>query len=285
MVGLAQPGRIADELHAVDDQVRTRLADFASQDDDRWTFSGRASRVEESRAFFQYPAMMVGTMQRELMGSIVDLQAGVTRIADPFAGSGTVQAEAMYLGLNVVSQDINPLAVLLCRVKADCVDADSASAAGRRVAEAAAYDLSLTTDVGFPSLTKWFRPEAAVDLAHLRRAIKCEADPAVRRFLWVTLAETVRLTSNSRTSTYKLHIRPAASIAKLPAVTPTFLHLLDRNVASQRAFHESLGFRKRLRDGAYSGKVNDVHGDTTCDRGDLGNPRTFVPCKVARPSA
>jgi len=263
MSGAAQPGRIADGLRVVDDQVRARLAGFASRDDDRWTFSERASRIEEARALFQYPAMMVGTMQRELMESIVDLQPGVANIGDPFAGSGTVQSEAMYLGLDVVSQDINPLAVLLCRVKADCVGADRAREAGSEVVEAAERDESVEMGVEFPRLAKWFRPGAALWLARLRRAIRHELDPTARRFLWATLAETVRLTSNSRTSTYKLHVRPAEAIEALPGVLPTFRRLLDRNVAAQRAFLESLRLRRRIRAGAYTGTVRVEHADTT----------------------
>jgi hypothetical protein len=263
MSGLAQPGRLADNLRDVDDQVSARLAAYASKDDDHWTFSERTSRVEEARTLFQYPAMMVGAMQREIMESIVNLQAGVTRIADPFAGGGTVQSEAMFLGLDVVSQDINPLAILLCRVKGECVDAASASAAGQRVIEAAEGDAGVESEIVFPGLTKWFRPEAVVGLARLHRAIKGEADPRVRRFLWATLAETVRLTSNSRTSTFKLHIRPADRIEALPGVIPTFRKHLERNVASQRAFLESLRSRDRLREGTYTGSVRVVHGDTT----------------------
>jgi D12 class N6 adenine-specific DNA methyltransferase len=112
--------------------------------------------------------MMVGAMQREIMESIVNLQAGVTRIADPFAGGGTVQSEAMFLGLDVVSQDINPLAILLCRVKGECVDAASASAAGQRVIEAAEGDAGVESEIVFLGLTKWFRPEAVVGLAQHR---------------------------------------------------------------------------------------------------------------------
>jgi D12 class N6 adenine-specific DNA methyltransferase len=262
MSGLAQPGPRPEGLAAFDDRVRARLAGYAFADDDHWAFSERGSRVEEARTLFQYPAMMVPAMQRELMEAIVELQPGVSRIADPFAGGGTVQSEAMLMGLDVVSQDINPLAILLCRIKAECLDPAMAEAAGKHAIEAAEQDASADSGVDFKGLTKWFRPEAAADLGRLRRAIQGEADPRARRFLWATLAETVRLTSNSRTSTFKLHIRPAERIAALPAVIPTFRKLLDRNTASQRAFLESLRFRGRLKGGVYAGSVHISHGDT-----------------------
>jgi hypothetical protein len=51
-----------------------------------------------------------------------------------------------------------------------------------------------------------------IDLSKIRRAITQEGELWIRRFMWVALAETVRLTSNSRTSTYKLHIRPIKEI-------------------------------------------------------------------------
>src|SRR5690606_3929916 len=51
-----------------------------------------------------------------------------------------------------------------------------------------------------------------VALSKVRRAIRAEDALWARRFFWVALAETARATSNSRTSTFKLHIRTQEDI-------------------------------------------------------------------------
>ena len=246
----------------MDAAIRSGLEELTTEDAEFWDFSDRRSRVEEARALFNYPAMMVGTMQRELMAVIAELQPGATTVGDPFVGSGVVLGEAMYLGLSAVGQDINPLAVLICQVKADCADADTVEAAGKAVVYAAKGRLGSEEIASRPPLAKWFRPGAAAELAALKHAIRSQPDPATRRFLWTTLAETVRLTSNSRTSTYKLHIRSAAAIAALPMPIATFSRLLARNVANHRAFLEALAFRKRLTNGRYTGSIQVRSGDT-----------------------
>jgi hypothetical protein len=59
--------------------------------------------------------------------------------------------------------------------------------------------------------------------------------------MWVALAETIRRCSNSRTSTYKLHIREAEEIGRLNrTAVPIFKEVLAENVKRMRAEKERL---------------------------------------------
>ena len=146
-------------------------------------------------------------MQAILISVVADVDGSVTNALDPFAGSGTTLVECMRLGLNYAGQDINPLAVLFCRTKAGPFHTERLASAVTDVVERAAADRRRAVEADFPRLDKWFGPKAITQLSRIRRAIRSVEHTWCRRVLWTGLAETVRLTSNSRTSTFKLHVR------------------------------------------------------------------------------
>jgi hypothetical protein len=221
---------------------------------DKWDFRSWAAR-EDSHGLFQYPAMMVPQMQRELLERLRD-EADGTSVYDPFVGSGTTMAEAMLLGLNFVGTDINPLAVLLCRAKAGPFFIDALRHAADRVVDRAARDRRRTIELVWQAWPKWFRRDVAVDLSRLRRAIRGERQLVTRRFLWVCLAETVRLTSNSRTSTVKLHVRPADEIRERAIdARETFARILRGNLKRFTDHRDALRDANLLHRGHYSRSV------------------------------
>lgn len=177
-----------------------------SVEPDYWDFRRGATR-DALHGLSQYPAMMVPAMQSAIFDVIFGVIGKNSRVLDPFVGSGTTLLEAMRRDLHFTGQDINPLAILICLVKKGPLDIIKLENSILRVDWHFKCDESNSIDVDFPGITKWFSASVATDLSRLRRAIKLEDDLWVRRVLWVILAETVRHTSNSRTSTFKLHIR------------------------------------------------------------------------------
>jgi hypothetical protein len=193
-------------------QLRSRLGHRTDDDPDFWDFNTLGSR-SGNHALFQYPAMMVPELQGALLDDVLAVQRDVKLVYDPFAGSGTVMLESLYRGLDFHGSDINPLAVLLCQVKATPPTQAAALAAVKVVLEHANSQAEISIPV-FPGIDKWFKPEIQAGLARLRSAIKKQTDLDTRRFLWICLAETIRLVSNSRISTFKLHTYTAEDIAK-----------------------------------------------------------------------
>lgn len=175
-------------------------------DDDYWTFRRGAAR-QQAHGLTQYPAMMVPTMQADLLGVVTEADHRIATVVDPFAGSGTTLLECMRLGLNYAGQDVNPLALLFCRTKAGPFHTERLAESVEDVVERAGTDRGRRVEADFPGLKKWFCPNAVTELSRIRRAIRMVNHHWCRRVLWTGLAETVRLTSNSRTSTFKLHIR------------------------------------------------------------------------------
>lgn len=83
---------------------------------DYWDFREDDTK-EYTHGLHNYPAMMVCPISRNIIRMVKELQP-VHALFDPFAGSGTVLVEGMISGIETVAgNDINPLALLLTKVK------------------------------------------------------------------------------------------------------------------------------------------------------------------------
>jgi site-specific DNA-methyltransferase (cytosine-N4-specific) len=117
-----------------------------------------------------------------------------------------------------------------------------------------------------------------------------EKEVWARRFFWVALAETVRLTSNSRTSTFKLHIRKPENIEerKNMNIVEIFKNILDNNLVEYKNLEEKLNKNELLKNGTYNRNINisssDVRTITESKKADViitsppyGDNDTTVP--------
>ncbi|MDQ1591088.1 MAG: hypothetical protein QOG71_1715 [Pyrinomonadaceae bacterium] len=239
-----------------DEKIRLRLKAWSEKDADYWSFRGRSTR-KHLHAYFQYPAMMVPQMQGALIDAIVDIVPGTKSLYEPFIGSGTVMTEAMKYGLDIYGQDINPLAVLLCRTKSGPFYSEAAKDRIEQLKSRIQSDGRCQIEADFPGLKKWFKDDVACELSKIRRAIRSERFLWCRRFFWVALAETIRLTSNSRTSTYKLHIRSDDDIqTRCLSPIEMFTAVLEKNLEYLSEKKGILKARHLLRRGKYIGKVD-----------------------------
>jgi hypothetical protein len=236
-----RPKDTSRSLADVDDLLSKALAKHHG-DPDFWSSKTR-DRTDSAHCIFQYPAMMVPLVQRRLLAAVLNAQPGIESLYDPFVGSGTSLVSGMHFSLDVHGTDINPLAVLISRVRTARQVEFTIGAIGADIARRARSDRRTRIETDLVNRDKWFTASALQELSQLRRAIRTCENLWARRFLWVTLAETVRLTSNDRTSTYKLHVRPEDEIAtRVVAPIDVFADLVSRN-ADSFAF-----FRKKLRD-------------------------------------
>lgn len=83
---------------------------------DYWDFRDDDTK-EYTHGIHNYPAMMVCPISRNIIRLVREIQP-IHALLDPFAGSGTVLVEGMVNGIEkVAGNDINPLALLLSKVK------------------------------------------------------------------------------------------------------------------------------------------------------------------------
>ena len=120
-------------------------------------------------------------------------------VFDPFCGSGTTLVEAVVRGRDAVGTDINPLAVLISRVKTTRCDPEALRLAAKRALGAGRAIL----EDGLPeppyciNIHHWYRPGAIRELAALHAAVDEEPDERARDFLAAVLSAVNRNVSNA----------------------------------------------------------------------------------------
>ena len=225
---------------------------------DYWSFEGNIQR-NGVHSLISYPAMMVPSLQGHLIDIIRD-EITVNRILDPFVGSGTVLTEAMSRNIDFTGIDINPLAILACRVKSGCYFVGAL--------EDKYVDLCYrikkkrhTKYRDFPGVEKWFHQQTAIELERLAQAIREETSLWARRVFWLAMGRTVRQVSNSRLSTYKLHKREPGELGQYRCAQEEFFKQCTAVIASieeQHAHHKNAQVIER---GRYKGEIDTFIGD------------------------
>ena len=214
-------------------------------------------RSDDIHGAVLYPAVMVAPVQNDVLTELAD-QDKINSILDPFHGSGTALYESylVFPNASIYGCDINPHANLITRSKllgvSDHIDDNI------RLVETHIQDDTITQALSFPNRDKWFREDIALSLTKIRNAIIQVAEQRDRLFFWCMLSDVVRHYSNSRGSTYKLHIKPKSRIdAMTNEAILTFLDSAKLNAVKFKKVHctnftlhkgDSLKWLERFRD-------------------------------------
>ncbi len=271
-------------LSNVDDLLVSEIEHLNSIQGDVWSLPDRDPR-DSGHAFFQYPAMMVPEVQRTLIKLIKNVQPRTTKLLDPYVGAGTSLSAGMHSGIDSYGQDINPLAILVSRVKTGPFFTTALKKRITLTVEKARSDKTSYIEVDFPNHDKWFRKDVSMELSKLKRAIEQDDQIWARRFMWVTLAETVRRTSNDRTTTYKLHARPNNEIeSRNISPIEVFCSLAKQNLEDLEKYKEALGEVGYVIRGRYTGDVRIELGDSSEKiHAPTGNPNVKYDLLITSP--
>lgn len=242
--------------NAIDKKLVERIDELSKADRKIWN-APKHNRRDNVHGFFQYPAMMVPVVQKEIIDAVLFVRPEINTMFDPFMGSATSIVAAMQCGLNCFGQDINPLAVLLSKVKTGGYYYDSFKKRAEVVIATARKSKSEKIVSNFKGRDKWFKKSVSIELSRLVQAIRKEDSINARRLFWVTLAETVRLTSNDRTSTFKLHVRNKAEIrARNISPIEIFELLIGKNISDIESHSTILKERGLLQRGLYKNTIS-----------------------------
>nr|WP_273569004.1 DNA methyltransferase [Maribacter sp. Hal144] len=239
------------------DQLLVKEIEHATaENSDVWTCPD-SNRREYCHSFFQYPAMMVPAVQKKLIDIVSSVVKGTKNMIDPMMGSATTLVASMENGLNCYGQDINPLAVLISKVRTGPFLVEGAKQQAMHLMKRIESDKNDKIEKEFKGINKWFKPVTQQELSKIVRGIREEENLNVRRFFWVVLAETVRVSSNDRTSTFKLHIRPEDEIDRrvFSAIDVFALHL-DKTLEDYEAHTVLLANSGQLVQESYRAEVH-----------------------------
>lgn len=220
------------------------------------------SNKENARRIINYPAMMVPSVQESVIKSILDYYPEEISLLDPFMGASNTLVTGMKFGVNVYGQDINPLSILISQVKTKIYDYSLSEKFEDLILK---LDRSRSTkiEIDFNNIDKWFKKEVQVELSQIYRAILKEPDINIRKFYWVTLAEVIRLTSNDRTSTFKMHVRPLEEITKRNLSPKEYFKKIGkRNIADLLTLKNELSEKGFVAENSYQKSVGVHWGDS-----------------------
>ena len=222
-----------------------------------------ADRSENLHRLFMYPAMMVPATQSAMIEAMTHVLPTNSNAIDPFMGSGTSLLSCMEFGFNTFGQDINPFAVLLSKAKTTCYDLVGFKQSLQTIAKHIQNDYDTNVDVDFVNINKWFNQDIQVALSKIRRAIMAEPNPDYRNFFWAIMSEAIRVGSNDRTSTCKLHVRSQEDIRKRNVIIiDEFLSYCKRGIEDLADYREKLQEEHLLDGHNYSGSSKVVWGNT-----------------------
>lgn len=152
-----------------------------------------------NRLFNKYPTRYISAVPRFAINAYS--KCGDT-VLDPFCGSGTTAIEAMLLGRNAVSIDIDQFARLLIKVKTTVYSDEDISfleavierMKGMNPVEGAEYPLP-----DIPNIDKWFCEKSKIGLAFLKSTIDHLAadNEKIKDYLYVVIAGIIRKVSNA----------------------------------------------------------------------------------------
>ena len=194
--------------------VRRTLAKLLSADLD---FHRDASNYA-SHALHAFAAKFPPQLPRVFIEGLT--QKGET-VMDPMMGSGTAIVEAFLCGRRAVGFDIDPLALMICRVKTHPVDLLEATWAGKRVVSSAIKLLQRASRLepamrerfsaaSLEFINYWFAKQSQRELMALLLAIEREhSTPPLLDFLKVVFSSIIITKSGGVSRAYDLaHTRP-----------------------------------------------------------------------------
>ena len=219
-----------------------------------WDFVN-ANTQKFTHGIHPYPARMVPQIAYRL---IKRYSKPYDLVLDPFCGSGTVPTEARIMKSdgssekerprNAIGNEINPLALLLSKVKSEIYDVvqldKNASSLLVKIEELSSrkrrgkYEHKIPTEADFPRLNYWFKPHVIKDLAAIKECIAMSTDVDFRNFAYVCFSLTVLKVSNiyKTGDTFVKRLKPEELRKHNPKVLETFKAVLIDAVAKAKDF-------------------------------------------------
>lgn len=225
--------------------------------DRSWDFVN-ANTKYYTHGIHTYPAMMIPQIARRLIQEYgKNARVGL----DPFCGSGSVLLEFRLAEIESYGVDINPLAVLISKVKTNPLDPNLLREEwGRLKSEINKLIFEPESKIELPNffnIEYWFKKSVIKQLAIIKQAISEIEDSNIKNFFLVCFAETVRKASNTRGSEFKLYRIGEKKLENYnPNAYMIFNEIVKKNIKGMSELYLAIKHKKDI-------KVIVVEGDVT----------------------
>lgn len=184
---------------------------------DDWAFSHvpRTQTREITHSYHKYPAKFIPQLARALISEYTDER---DLIWDPFCGSGTLNLEALRTCRHSLGTDINPIAVLISRVKTTPLEPERLSTHNQELLKAidthkirseSFYISKQVLNGNVDVLRKWFSKNSLLELGHILWYIKKQlSERRYREFALCAFSSILKRSSFWLNSSVKAQIDP-----------------------------------------------------------------------------
>lgn len=220
----------------IDKKVISYLDNLINNKDNYLDFKG-VSMDYSTHKYHNYPATMIPKLP-DLFIKAVQSATSIHSVYDPFMGSGTTLVEATRHDLSSTGVDLNPLAVLMSKVKTRTLNQkklekyrdDIYKIYSKNKDDYAKGKLTLELPT-FKKIDYWFKDYIIIDLQILRSAIFSIQEDNYRDFFLIPFSSTVRYVSNTRNSEFKMYRMAPRVLEKWhPNVFSKFKEFTEKNV-------------------------------------------------------
>jgi len=209
--------------------------------DNSWDFVG-ANTKQFTHCYHNYPAMMIPQIAERIL---VKYGEGSKLLFDPYCGTGTSLVEANLKGINAIGTDLNPLARLIAKTKTAKINLQVLDLYLKDFNDyifSLMFNFSNKVSIVIPQIKNidfWFDKTVQEKLAIIKTFIDKIEDENVRNFFKVAFSETVRESSFTRNSEFKLFRMTAEQMRKFnPDVFGLMQSKLARNYKGLKTFLE-----------------------------------------------
>jgi site-specific DNA-methyltransferase (cytosine-N4-specific) len=168
---------------------------------DEWSFK-KADTAVYTHKIHRYPAMFIPQLVRKV---ILEYTNKGDTVLDIFNGSGSTMIECCLTERNSIGIELNPLAILIAKVKTTPLDLRKLSDAFNAI-ENGFYDDELKFDlIDFKNVDFWFHLSVKKYISKLLCLFDNVQDNDLKDFLKVCLSEIIRNVSTCNHSGFKMH--------------------------------------------------------------------------------
>ena len=225
-------------------QEEKRLTEFIEGEKTVIDWTGASEDTHYfTHGFHPYPARMVPHISRRLLRIYSHSKSDV--LLDPYCGSGGVMVEGMLYDRLSIGVDLNPLAVLIAKVKTTPVDARRLMEARGLLLTEIQQDVDSGEKHATPNIRRidfWFKPQAIHDLTIIREKLESlKEDRDVYDFYRLCFSLTVRKASNIANGEFKLYGKQGEKLSKFnPEAFKYFQQITLKNIGKMREFAEEM---------------------------------------------
>jgi len=168
---------------------------------DDWDFKGAESKTYTHR-IHKYPAIFIPQLVRKI---ILEYSEEGDSVLDIFSGSGTSHIECSLLGRDSIGIELNPLAVLISKVKTTIVKHEDLIDAFKVIEKMYHDDDFIYDNIVFPNIDYWYSSEMQNSISKLIATIRTIRSQDIKDFLLISLSDILRKVSFCKHSGFKMH--------------------------------------------------------------------------------